>query len=266
MNENYIEYRFHINSEKLNKSSKRTSHDLNIYLDREYSDCVDLKVINISLCNSFYNIKNEVLYKVVMIHNKTLDNWTYIYLTPGLYNLQELQNEINYQAGLKRSELPKFKLLLLKNQNNKSVKFILRNPKAYSIMFKKPIADLFGLDPQNMIFNNKETTPKLIPFTHFNIYCNLVDNTKNIEISENNVIFSNLLCSVPVKNVKEFGTSINYNLSQCDYKSCIPKFNSISLSIRDHNEELIDLNGFPVTYEIVVRIKSCKINECNCRT
>ena len=262
------EYRFHINSEKLNKSSKRTSHDLNIYLDREYSNCVDLKVVNISLCNSFYNIKNENLYRIVMIHNRTpgVEKWTYIYLTPGLYNLKEVQDEINYQSGLKRSELPKFKLLLLKDKKNKSVKFVLRNPKAYSIMFKKPIADLFGVNHEIMVFNGKETTPKLIPFTHFNVHCNLVDSSKNIEVSGDTVIYSNLLCSLPIKNVKEFGTEINYNLAQCDYKPCIPKFNTISLSIRDHNGELIDLNGFPVTYEIVVRMKSCKINECNCRT
>ncbi len=252
MNEKFIEYRFYINSENI---PNQKSHNLFIQLNREFSNCVDIKLVNVSLCNSFYNISNILGNNYIKIHETELDKWYHIYFNDGLYNFKSIEKIVN-------QKLPNnLNMKIIENKDNGIL--LLKTQKKYSIIFDEIPGEVWGMRNsfmlhQNDIINNTKgiKPPKLLRFSHFYIHCDLIDRTKNFEIHRKNIKPSNILCSLPVKNVKEFGTQINYNLVDNDYKMIVSQFNSLELSVRDHNGKLIDLNNFPVTYEIVIRCKN----------
>ena len=250
MEDNLNEYRFLINSQKL---ENQKSHDLYIQLNREFSNCVDVKIVNVTLCNSFYNISSELKNNYFEYRDVKTNTTKYITLEDGLYNIGSYMHFVN-----KKFNRNPFKISISSETGKLKIRF---PPDIYNLIIRKNLFEMFGIKSNNTYILDSsgrfvsEKPAQMLPFTHFNIYSNLIDYTKNIEAGNNTSSNSGLLTVLPLKGVKEFGTQINYNLSECDFKPCISKFNSIVLKILDHNGNPIDLNNFPVTYEIVVRCR-----------
>lgn len=264
------EYRLYINSEKM---KNQTSHNLNIQLDREFNNCVDVKLVNIILPYSFYNITKLMDKRhenIVYIYAKRYNKWIKIPIKPGLYNFENFFKYLNSQ--LKRMEFNDDDLSfhmreLLKrdpcqfsydiDENSNKMRIFTNRPREFKFSFRKGLGELFGIQDRflNTLQASVRGETQMIQFSSFHVYSTLIDESKNFEVYGNSICNSDLLTVLPLKDIKKFGSQITYNLSNCDYKPCKSRFNGFTMQIRDDHGNEIDLNNFPVVYELVIRCK-----------
>jgi len=257
MTEKLDEYRLYVDSRKLKNQS---SHSLHIQLDRPFLNCKDIRLANISLCYSFFNIQSNnenILVKVYAVQPRL---WHYIYVKEGLYTLDKLITVIN-NASQRQSITSNgylFKLTAKSDTRSNKVNIRVNSAINFRVMFDEPIAKiLFGSkkDLYNQTHTNVYGELQLQPFSHFYIYCSLIEINRNFEAFDNNIYPSNLIALLPLKGIKEYGTQLTYNTSECDFKPCISTFNDFSIQIKDQDNNFIDLHDCPVIYEFIIRCK-----------
>ena len=188
-----------------------------------------------SLYNSWHNLKGN---GEVAVFNDDQTAATIIKLTPGHYSLETIAK--NLSDAFTRSG---FKL---STEINTSVgQLIIYNTENKKITLDRDLAELFGINRKLMYIT---FIKRLASPTAYYIHCDLVDQHQNLLNGKP----STLLAKFDFKG-KPF-EKVYYETEKhvlCDASSG-EYVNSVTLSVKDLNEELFDFNGLPLELELEI--------------
>ena len=216
-----------------------TSNPHTLYFDHPIEKPNYIKLLSMSLYNSWYNLKqNAAIVYNNLSNNKTLTK-SFI---PGHYTIKQLAKAI-------QGAFPPDTVVLTTELNTIRGGMTISNPHREEITVSSNLAKLMGIDPDinggGMIDVKRLTSPS----TYF-VHCDLIDkkqtfSMENLQQSWHDSIF----VAKPLKRV-HYQTPQPHVLRDTD--SGDYAVNSITLSVQDKNGNLFNFEGMPLEFEVEI--------------
>ena len=239
---------------------EQKSHDLKVTLDREIRDVKEISLNFVGLSNSFYNISHERQNNAFLIDDGF--GRKYVTLPNGYYNPRTFERAFSNEMRL--MNYPGREISFEVERNTGKINVIFRKGSRFKLYLAYATGQLLGFDVwkgRHIILPRQQDEFKtsqfgqisfgdkpadFLPFKAYYIHCDLIDPKYNFF----NEKTSTVLARLPLKTA-DFGETVNYNMS--GFKSrpiCKSNFNSFRIWITDENGNMINLNNFPVSYEV----------------
>ena len=206
-----------------------------VYFDHDNANPNYIRLLSASLYNSWYNLKK----KNGAISSLPDGNGSssVIPLAAGNYTIDFLAEEFNMKNI-------KSNLKLIAKTNTQIGSMVINNPD--NLRFSVNLVELLGV---NHLLAQITTIKRLNSPTTYFIHCDLVDKDQNLL----NGKAPTVLARFEIRG-KPF-EKVNYQTTQqhvlCDASSC-NYANSITLSVRDENNNLFDFNEMPLEFEVEI--------------
>ena len=209
-----------------------TSNPHTLYFDHPIEKPNYIRLLSTSLCNSWYNLKEEaVIYADTP--NKTLD----AKLLPGYYTVDDLVNEFNDLSA----HNPKF--VISAKVHTPIGAMIIYGGNA---RFSNSLLQLLGIRTLLPITFVKRLTS---PSTYF-VHCDLIDKRQNLLNGKPSTVLARFdVRGKPFEKV-HYQTPQPHVLRDTD--SGDYDVNSITLSVKDEKGNLFDFNNHPLEFEVEI--------------
>ena len=209
-----------------------TSNPHTLYFDHPIEKPNYIRLLSASLYNSWNTLKEEATIYATD-PNRTLE----VKLLPGHYTVDSLVKEFNDLS----SHNPKFKITATAHTPVGSM--IINNG---NTRFSNNLLQMLGIQRLSFITFVKRLTS---PSTYF-VHCDLIDKRQNLLNGKP----STVLVRFDVRG-KPF-EKVHYQTPQPhvlrDTDSGDYDVNSITLSVKDENDNLFDFNGMPLEFEVEI--------------
>ena len=216
-----------------------TSNPHTLYFDHPIEKPNYIRLLSASLYNSWYNLKqNAAIVYNNLSNNKTLTK-SFI---PGHYTIKQLAKAI-------QGAFPPDTVVLTTELNTIQGGMTISNPHREEITVSSNLAKLMGIDPDingGGIIDVKRLTS---PSTYF-VHCDLIDKKQNLLNGKPSTVlarfdvrgqpFEKVHYQTPQPHVLRDTDSGDYDL------------NSITLSVKDENDNLFNFNGMPLEFEVEI--------------
>ena len=209
-----------------------------VYFDEPIPKAHFLKLISCSLYNSWHTLKREG--SALLGDEKKDPSVSVAKIYPGHYNLEAMAKVID-------DMFEKYDYHLKTKIHTPVASLRIKNPGAKKITIDRDLADLLGI---NRVLGLTTKAKNLkYPTTYF-IHCNLIDKNQNFLNNKRSDVLAKLdLKGKPYEKVS-YEACTHEPFREC---STVLHVNSITVSVRNHDGELFDFNGFPL--EFVLEIK-----------
>ena len=209
-----------------------TSNPHTLYFDHPIEKPNYIRLLSTSLCNSWYNLKEEaVIYADTP--NKTLD----AKLLPGYYTVDDLVNEFNDLSA----NNPKFVISAKVHRPIGAMIIYGGNAR-----FSNSLLQLLGIRTLLPITFVKRLTS---PSTYF-VHCDLIDKRQNLLNGKPSTVLARFdVRGKPFEKV-HYQTPQPHVLRDTD--SGDYDVNSITLSVKDEKGNLFDFNNHPLEFEVEI--------------
>ena len=203
-----------------------------VYFDHNISKSNYIRLLPASMYNSWYNLKER---GGVTFYDKNNNPHT-IPLLPGYYTMETL-------VPLIENMFKAFNIKIPTQINQPTGEMIIYNTTIHKIMLDTDLAELFGINRELQRINYVK---RLNSATTYFIHCDLVDTDQNLLNGKASTVLARFdVRGKPFEKVNYQTTQhVLRNVSSCHYA------NSITLSVRDENNNLSDFNRRPLEFEI----------------
>ena len=210
-----------------------------VYFDEPIPQAHFMKLISCSLYNSWHTLKREG--SAVLGDEKKDPSVSVTKIPPGHYNLEDVKKVID---GL----FQKYQYRQIEAEINTPVAILeIKNFGAKKITLDRDLANLLGIN--RVLDLEKHVKNLTYPTTYF-IHCNLIDKNQNVLNNKRSDVLAKLdLKGKPYEKVS-YEASTHEPFRECSTDLHVK---SITISVRNHDGELFDFNGFPL--ELVLEIK-----------
>ena len=216
-----------------------TSNPHTLYFEHPIEKPNYIRLLSASLYNSWYNLtENASIVYINLSNNKSLTK-SFI---PGHYTIKQLAKAI-------QGAFPPDTVVLTTELNTIQGGMTISNPHREEIKVSSNLAKLMGIDPDingGGIIDVKRLTS---PSTYF-VHCDLIDKKQNLLNGKPSTVlarfdvrgkpFEKVHYQTPQPHVLRETDSGDYNL------------NSITLSVKDENDNLFNFNGMPLEFELEI--------------
>ena len=139
-----------------------------------------------------------------------------------------------------------FNIKISTETNQPTGAMIIYNKSGYKITLDTDLAELIGVDRELRIVNYVEKLNS--PTTYF-IHCDLVDKEQNLLNGKPSTVLARFdIRGEPFEKI-DYQTAPQHVLRDISSRNYI---NSITLSIRDENNNLFDFNSMPLEFEVEI--------------
>ena len=209
-----------------------TSNPHTLYFDHPIEKPNYIRLLSVSLYNSWHNLKEEaVIYATDP--NRSLE----VKLLPGYYTIDSLVKEFNDLS----SNNPKFRITASAHTPVGSM--IINNG---NTRFSHGLLQLLGIQKLSFITFVKQLTS---PTTYF-MHCDLIDKKQNLLNGKPSTVLARFdVRGKPFEKV-HYQTPQPHVLRETD--SGDYDVNSITLSVKDENDNLFDFNNHPLEFELEI--------------
>ena len=214
-----------------------TSNPHTMYFDHPIEKPNYIRLLSASLYNSWYNLKQNA--SIVYLDLNTNKTFTKT-LIPGHYTLEQFAKIIK-EAFTDQSVDLKAEL------NTINGGLTISNPYTASIQLTDNLVKLLDLGTSfNGIMDVKQLTS---PSTYF-VHCDLIDKRQNLLNGKPSTVLARFdVRGKPFEKV-HYQTPQPHVLRETD--SGDYDVNSITLSVKDENDNLFDFNGMPLEFELEI--------------
>ena len=206
-----------------------------VYFDHDIEKPNYIRLLSASIYNSWHNLKNrgEVTFYVEINNPHTVP------LLPGYYTLETLAPIIENMFKAFDKKIPT-------QINQPTGAMVINNTSGHKIMLDTDLAKLFGIDQELRIINYVK---RLNSSTTYFIHCDLLDKKQNLLNGKASTVLARFdIRGKPFEKVNYQTTQqhVLRDLSTCNFT------NSITLSVRDENNNLFDFNDMPLEFEVEI--------------
>ncbi len=234
-----------------------------IYLPRHIENAKYIKLESLSLYNSFHNVCSENSDECTVIINKyyaSSQMWESnsqlrIYFKNGLYNLDDIEDEINDAIDKKYDRGYKFIFKIDKSTGCLTIREVKPRGINYSLYISigSKLRELLGVHKENWItvpFTAKNKLKLFSPNLYLN--CSIVDTS--IFICNDGVARHKQIISKLPFTEKDIGHRrfLIHHFNPNSTVPCVPSFNSLFFNITDENHKNISFNGYPIEFELSI--------------
>ena len=216
-----------------------TSNPYTLYFDHPIEKPSYIRLLSASLFNSWYNLtENAAIVYINLSNNKSLTK-SFI---PGHYTIRQLAKKI-------QGAFPPDTVVLTTELNTIQGGMTISNPHREEITMSSNLAKLMGIDPDingGGIIDVKRLTS---PSTYF-VHCDLIDKKQNLLNGKPSTVLARFdVRGQPFEKV-HYQTPQPHVLRDTD--SGDYDVNSITLSVKDENDNLFNFNGMPLEFELEI--------------
>ena len=216
-----------------------TSNPHTLYFDHPIEKPNYSRLLSASLYNSWYNLtENAAIVYNNLSNNKTLTK-SFI---PGHYTIKQLAKAI-------QGAFPPDTVVLKTELNTIRGGMTISNPHREEITVSSNLAKLMGIDPDINGGGTIDVKRLTSPSTYF-VHCDLIDKKQNLLNGKPSTVlarfdvrgqpFEKVHYQTPQPHVLRDTDSGDYDL------------NSITLSVKDENDNLFNFNGMPLEFELEI--------------
>ena len=216
-----------------------TSNPHTLYFDHPIVKPNYIRLLSASLYNSWYNLtENAAIVYSNLSNNKTLTK-SFI---PGHYTIKQLAKAI-------QGAFPPDTVVLKTELNTIRGGMTISNPHREEITVSSNLAKLMGIDPDINGGGTIDVKRLTSPSTYF-VHCDLIDKKQNLLNGKPSTVlarfdvrgqpFEKVHYQTPQPHVLRDTDSGDYDL------------NSITLSVKDENDNLFNFNGMPLEFELEI--------------
>ena len=213
-----------------------TSNPHTLYFDHPIEKPNYIRLLSASLYNSWNNLKKI---GKLTVHDKDNNPRSYL-LFPGFYTLETLafifENTFKERYGI----------TLPTQIHQPTGAMLVSNRTGKKVLLDNDLADLLGFEEIALLNYIKQLKT---PTTYF-VHCDLIDKKQNLLNGKP----STVLARLDVRG-KPF-EKVHYQIPQPhvlrDTDSGDYDVNSITLSVKDENDNLFDFNGMPLEFELEI--------------
>ena len=216
-----------------------TSNPHTLYFDHPIEKPNYSRLLSTSLYNSWYNLtENAAIVYNNLSNNKTLTK-SFI---PGHYTIKQLAKAI-------QGAFPPDTVVLKTELNTIRGGMTIFNPHREEITVSSNLAKLMGIGPDINGGGTIDVKRLTAPSTYF-VHCDLIDKKQNLLNGKPSTVlarfdvrgqpFEKVHYQTPQPHVLRDTDSGDYDL------------NSITLSVKDENDNLFNFNGMPLEFELEI--------------
>ena len=216
-----------------------TSNPHTLYFDHPIEKPNYIRLLSASLYNSWYNLtENAAIVYNNLSNNKTLTK-SFI---PGHYTIKQLAKAI-------QGAFPPDTVVLKTELNTIRGGMTIYNPHREEITVSSNLAKLMGIDPDINGGGTIDVKRLTAPSTYF-IHCDLIDKKQNLLNGKPSTVLARFdVRGQPFEKV-HYQTAQPHVLRETD--SGDYDLNSITLSVKDENDNLFVFNGMPLEFELEI--------------
>ena len=208
-----------------------------IYFDQPFPKVNFMKLLSCSLYNSWDTLKGG---SAGLDDRKLNPNGKVSILPASHYDLDSLAKKVQNLF----TNLDFHYDGLVVETNEPLGQLVIKNTGKKQINLDDDLAKLFGTGQNLPLITNIK---RVITTTAYFIHCNLIDKNNNLFNAKRSDLLANFdITGKPYEKVR-YDTSSQQPFRDCSTDSHV---NSITLSVRDENGELLDFKGMPIKYEL----------------
>ena len=216
-----------------------TSNPHTLYFDHPIEKPNYIRLLSASLYNSWYNLtENAAIVYINLSNNKSLTK-SFI---PGHYTIKQLAKAI-------QGAFPPDTVVLTTELNTIQGGMTISNPHREEITVSSNLAKLMGIDPDINGGGTVDVKRLTAPSTYF-VHCDLIDKKQNLLNGKPSTVLARFdVRGQPFEKV-HYQTPQPHVLRDTDSGDYV--VNSITLSVKDENDNLFDFNGMPLEFEVEI--------------
>lgn len=232
---------------------EQSSSDLTVHLNTEIQNTCNVCLTYACIPCTFYNISEAKKNNKLMVKGFSV---SVIMIPDGLYDLESFAK--TFADKLKENSFSRNAVKFdVEEHTGKAVLKMLkrRNDDHHQIMFQGKSNELFGLKPDQAYPSVEDIATKdtivsenpinFRPMNYFVIHCDIINSSHNLKNGEP----SDILDIKPIKEAN-IGDMLTYSTSDNIDIPCKSKISKLGIRLTDENNEIIDLNGFDVQYQL----------------
>ena len=213
-----------------------TSNPYTLYFDHAIEKPSYIRLLSASIYNSWHNLNESGR---ITIYDNKKNPRSHIFL-PGFYTLEKLSYTLEnvYKEA--------FGITIPTQINQPTGAMVIYNTTGNKILLDEHLADFLGYDKELKFISFIKRLNS--PSTYF-IRCDLVDKEQNLLNGKTSTVLARFdVRRKPFEKVNYQTTQqhVLRDASSCNYA------NSITLSVRDENNNLFDFNDMPLEFEIEI--------------
>ena len=211
-------------------------HDSYSYFDHALANYIPnyIRLLSASIYNSWYNLKESGR---ITIYDNKKNPCSHIFL-PGFYTLE------NVSYALENAYKEAFGITIPTHINQPTGAMVIYNTTGNKILLDEHLANFLGYDKELKFISFIKGLNSLR--TYF-IHCDLVDKDQNLLNGKALTVLARFdIHGKPFERVNYQTTQqhVLRDASSCNFA------NSITLSVRDENNNLFDFKGMPLAFEV----------------
>ena len=213
-----------------------TSNPHTVYFDHDIANPNYIRLISVSIYNSWHNLKETGR---LTIYDNKKNPRSHIFL-PGFYTMENLSYTI--ENTFKEA----FGITIPTQINQPTGVMTIYNTTGNKMLLDKHLSDFLSFDKELKLISFIKRLNS--PTTYF-IHCDLVNKDQNLVNGKPSAVvarfdvhgkpFEKVNYQTPQQHVLRDASSCNYA-------------NSITLSVRDENNNLFDFSGMPLEFELEI--------------
>ena len=211
-----------------------------VYFDHDIANPNYIRLLSASMYNSWYNLEENGIMSVKQGGNANADS-TYVSITAGYYTPESMAKTITESFAKENVNLT------VNTRASLGVINILNPKNKYIFSLSNNLKELFGVVSQ---VNSNILVKKFNSKDSYFIHCDLIDREQNLLNGKPSSILARL---------DVIGTSyqkINYQIAQQHVlrdTSTGGYVNSLTISVRDVDDNLFDFHGLPLEFEVEIK-------------